>query len=155
ASTGATSQSRSLDGEIVRLCSTGGEDDLGWRHPETGGHPLPGLLEGVLGATRHLVDTRGIAEALGGERRHGLPDARAHRCGGGVVEIDHCHSPLSQDGPAVPWPGCPPSSCHAASSARRRWSGTTSPTSKATPNGWVTPSESPSSGHPAGVSARQ
>ncbi len=81
----------SQNGEIVRLGPTRGEHHVAGYGAHVRRHPLPRLLEGVLGPARRGVLSRRVAEDLLSVGRHRGHYLGARRCGGGVVDIDLGH----------------------------------------------------------------
>ena len=81
-----------LDGPVVGLGATGGEEDL--RGPggvDDAGDVLARLLDGVLGLLAQLVDGAGVTELLAEVGKHCLHNLRAARSGCRVVQINALH----------------------------------------------------------------
>src|SRR5690606_8833264 len=83
-----------LDGEVVRLGAAGGEDDVAGPYPQHCRHAGARIGESVGGRLADRVVAGRIAERAGEERKHRLQHLRAHRGGGGVVEVAHAQPPL-------------------------------------------------------------
>src|SRR5712671_3848206 len=80
---------RALDGEVVSLGCAGGPDHLLGIGIDERRHVLARLFDCLLGLPAVGVRTaRGIAEMLREVRNHLLRDARVHRRGRGVIQVD-------------------------------------------------------------------
>ena len=105
---------RTLDGEVVGLRATRGEDDLAGFGMEAGRDPLVGLVESGPGLSTEGMRRRGVPELLGEERQHRLERFGPERCRRGVVEIDRHGRRLYAAGPLrrlVGWPDRDPLGC--------------------------------------------
>src|SRR5581483_11745405 len=105
-----------------------GEVDLVGLGAETSGHALAGLVERGARLTPPAVRAGWIAEAGAVERLHRLAHLRAHRGGGGVVEVNGGRHDLKLtrfDPPRLGCPGpplggwAPPAACPPASEVRQ------------------------------------
>ncbi len=78
----------SLQGQVVRLGATGGEDDVARPAAEDAGHRLTGLVDSLAGATTRRVDARRVPPVLAKVREHGIEHLVSQRRRRGVIEVD-------------------------------------------------------------------
>src|SRR5665811_529322 len=78
------------DREIVCLRSPTGEDDLQWTcRPYRSCDPFTSLLDAVLGCACRCVDPGRVPESFAEIRGHRGTHFGSHRCGCGVIEVEH------------------------------------------------------------------
>ena len=77
-----------VQGRVVRLGAAAGEHHLAAATAQHFRHPLPGVVQGVLGLLPDGVDAGGIAVQLGEVGPHRVKDPRVHRRSAGVIQID-------------------------------------------------------------------
>ena len=74
-----------LQGEVVRVGASAGEDDLRRTGPDSVRHAVAGVLDRLLGTPAGAMDRRRVAEVVLQERHHRFSDLWEDRRGCGVI----------------------------------------------------------------------